>query len=123
MMDNLTPTAASRQNLMEVVEISGRLRDGGDCKVKVNKLNANKYKLEGGLYHPFYRKRDDTVILFILEDGEGTELGPKDKGMSLPHLITGRKNVISYADGDPFNNTWMNYNHRKEAKRKIKRTL
>lgn len=108
---------------MEVIEITGRLRDGGECKIKANRFHAEKNKLEGGLYHPFYRKKDDTVILFILEDGEGNQLGPKDKGMSLPHHISGRKNVISYHDGDPFNNTWGNYDHRKEAKRKIKRTL
>ena len=105
--------------LMREVEVTGKLRDGGECTVKANKMHADRLCLEGGLYHPFERS-DGTVILYILEDGCGNVYtSPSNKkGVSLPALIWRRKNVVSYVDKDPFNNTLANFDTQKEVKRK-----
>ena len=107
--------------MMKEVEVSGRLRDGGTCTVKANKMHAERLNLEGGLFHPFERA-DGTTILFMLEDGDGTVFtSPSNKkGVSLPALIWGKKGKVSYVDNNPFNNTMMNFDSRKEAVRKKK---
>ena len=88
--------------LMEVIEVQGRLRDGGTCTIIANRQEVDRYNLEGGLYHPQYD------ILFILEDGKGKKLGAKNKGIPMPHLITGTKSAYVYKDDNPFNNVQLN---------------
>lgn len=102
------------ERLMEVIEVSGRLRDGGTCTIKANRQEVNRHNLEGGLYHEFTRD-DNSRILYILEDGDGNKLGSKDKGMSMPHLITGTKSNYGYKNNDPFDNTQMNMLSKKQG--------
>ncbi len=110
---------SSAAEMMEEIEVNGRLRDGGVCTIRANKMHADRLCLEGGLYHPFERS-DGTVIMYILEDGCGNVFtSPSNrKGVSLPAQIWKRKNVVSYIDQDPFNNTMANFDIQKEVRRK-----
>ena len=90
------------ERLMEVITVTGRLRDGGSCEIIANRQEVERFNLEGGLYYLQYD------ILFILEDGKGKKLGPKNKGMPMPHLITGTTSTYVYKDDNPFNNVQLN---------------
>lgn len=90
-------------DLMAEVTVEGRLRDGGKCTIKANRINADNLHLEDGLFHPFERE-DGSKILYMLEDGEGTSLmsDGDNKGVSLPALVVGRKNMVGYISDDVF---------------------
>ena len=103
------------ERLMEVIEVSVRLRDSGTCTIIANRQEVDRHNLEGGLYHSFARE-DGSKILYILEDGNGNKLGSKNKGMSMPHLITGTKSTYGYKNNNPFDNRQMNMLSKRQAK-------
>ena len=103
------------ERLMEVIEVSGRLRDGGTCTISANRQEVERHNLEGGLYYTFTRPEDGSKILYILEDGKGKKLGSKTKGMSMLHLITGTKSTYGYRNNDPFDNRQINMLSKRQA--------
>ena len=83
----------SPEEFMEPCTVMVRLRDGGSHTLIADYGKALELNLENALVHPFTAS-DGSVILYILEDGEGNEFRTeKDNvGISAPHYITKQKN-------------------------------
>ncbi len=99
---------------MRPTTVTGRLRDGGMCKITCDTIKANNLYLENGLYHPYCK--EGHWIMYILENGNGISFISKksNKGISLPAHIIGRKNLVGLYDNDPYNMCQSNFDYRKD---------